>query len=203
MIYFNTIKPITIVFGMLFCFISEAQTRRDYLAIKTNALYDVVSAVNIGVEIPMSCGYSLELSGAFPDWVDKRNNRFCFQLEMVEGQLKKYWQSESIDGWFSGVYTQYGKGCVQLSPQKGYRINRYCSAGLCLGYVFRIKERLAIECGAGIGYCNMQYDYYRIEEYNNAQLLASQSNWRDIYSIWPFPTKIMVSINYVIQGEKR
>lgn len=192
-----------LIMTVSFVNLSFAQDKRDIAGVKTNLLFDAATALNIGFEIPLWRGFSLNFSGIFPDWVDRKNNRYAMQIELVEGQIRKYWNSDNIKGWYAGLYAQYGKGCLQWNPKYGYRINDYGSCGLNIGYVARISEHFALEYGIGLGYLRMQDDYYRIEVYNGKQYLASQIAWRKIHSVWPVPTQISVSVFYILGRKER
>ena len=176
-----------------------SQSIWEDFGLKTNLLYDAVTAVNLGVSVPIVSGLSLDMTLAFPDWVDRDNNRYAMQIELAECSLNKTFNLRQHNA-HCGIYAQFGKGCIQLNSQYGHRINGFQAAGIELGYLQRINEQWAIDYEIGIGWTRIRYDYYRIEKYGNRQYLASQQNWRNMLTIWPFPTKAGVSLIYYIGG---
>ena len=58
------------------------------MALKTNLLYDAVTALNIEFEVPIGKQWSVAVENLFPWW--EFNNKYCFQLWEM-GAEGRYW----------------------------------------------------------------------------------------------------------------
>lgn len=139
--------------------------RRDTLtvALKTNLLYDLVTALNFEVEIPIGDHYSIAVEDLFPWW--ERDNKYCFQLwEMgIEG---RYWlranryHSRKLQGYFAALYARSAKYDFQWD-RKGCYQGEYWSAGLTVGYAMRLAKRFNLEFALSVGYLSTAYRHYQ------------------------------------------
>lgn len=147
--------------------LDATSTTKPLFALKTNLLMDMISAVNIEVEVPIGDRWSLAGEWIFPWWLweDKQN---CFQL--LSGNLEgRYWfgnrlEKDVMTGWFAGLYA--GAGLYDLEWDKtGYQGEFYIAAGISGGYAHTINRlgNLRMEYSLGVGYLSTDYKRYEAE----------------------------------------
>lgn len=131
------------------------------LALKTNLLYDAVTALNVEVEIPIGHRWSIAIEDVFPWW--EKDNKYCFQLwEMgVEG---RYWfhrtdARKHLTGTFGGVYTMSGMYDLQNDRKFNYQ-GEFWSAGVTVGYAYKLSRLFNLELSASLGYLSTHYRHY-------------------------------------------
>lgn len=131
------------------------------VAVKTNMLYDVVTALNVEVEIPIGKRWSVAVEDVFPWW--HYGNKYAFQMwEMgVEG---RYWFKRTdardvLSGHFGGVYVMSAKYDFQWKSDINYQ-GEYWSAGITYGYSMPLGKYFNLELSASIGYLSTYYRHY-------------------------------------------
>lgn len=135
------------------------EERRVILALKTNLLYDAVTALNFEVEVPIGNHWSLMVEDVFPWW--EKDNKYCFQLWTM-GMEGRYWfsnnkhYSQKLSGHFMGAYTMSGKYDLQWKRDLSYQ-GEFWSAGATYGYAFPIGKRFKLELSASLGFMSIAY----------------------------------------------
>lgn len=171
------------------------------LAVKSNLLFDAVTALNVEVEVPIGNHWSVMVEDVFPWW--ETGNKYCFQLwEMgVEG---RYWfsdntyYSQKLKGHFVGAYGMSGKYDFQ-NDKKLCTQGEFWSAGLTYGYSRRISRLFNLELSASFGYLSTSYRrYYPSDGYD--VLYADGRKGRIGY--WG-PTKLKVSLVMPLYWSKK
>ncbi|MFI3331815.1 MAG: DUF3575 domain-containing protein [Rikenellaceae bacterium] len=177
--------------------------RRILFALKTNLLYDAVSAINLGVEIPIGSRYSLEAEWIFPWWLSDSRQR-CF--EMLCGTLEgRYWFGdrslyEPLTGWMCGLYV--GGGYYDLEwDGTGYQGEFMLMGGLSGGYAHRVGRRMRLEYSLGVGVLMTKYRKYEAQECGMGWNLLRTSRGR---RNWFGPTQVAISLSYMLhRADKR
>lgn len=142
---------------------SYKQEQRDIcFAIKTNLLYDLGTALNVELEIPIGKRFSIAVEDVFPWW--HSGNKYAFQMwEMgVEG---RYWFKRTparkvLSGHFAGIYAMSAKYDFQWDRDINYQ-GEYWSAGLTYGYAMPLGKYFNFELSASIGYLSTAYCNYQ------------------------------------------
>ncbi|MFI3277625.1 MAG: DUF3575 domain-containing protein [Rikenellaceae bacterium] len=130
-------------------------------ALQSNLLYDVTTALNIGIKIPIYSNWSIGADWTTPWWINSsKHNAFEVQLFQVEGL---YWFNRHntqhlFYGWNIGLYTQ--AGYYDLEHDKSGRQGDFWGVGVCGGYSFIIGERLRLGCSLGLGVVDTSYRRY-------------------------------------------
>lgn len=167
---------------------------RDTLmvAVKSNLLYDLVTTLNVEVEVPLGNHWSVMVEDVFPWW--KYGNKYCFQLlEMgIEGRYwfsnNKYY-SQKLKGHFSGVYAMSGKYDFQWDRELCTQ-GEFWSLGITYGYSRKISKLFNLEFSASFGYLSSAYRrYYPSNDYD--VLYRDKREGR--IGFWG-PTKLKVSL---------
>ncbi len=184
---------------------------KPLFAIKTNLLFDAVTALNVEVEVPIGDRWSVAGEWIFPWWESnwgESSNRNCFQ--MLNGNIEgKYWFGDRTNrpvmtGWSLGLYA--GGGYYDFEYHKeGYQGEFFLAAGLSAGYAHTINKKgnLRMEYNLGVGYLQTNYRYY--EEYwgggvDEAWQTIRQYNGK--YS-WLGPTRARISFVWLLNTTKQ
>lgn len=120
-------------------------------ALRTNLLFDLMGAPNIGVEIP--AGNHFSFAGDFTYAYIRICNRYAVQT--IQGSLEaRYWFKQRrniLTGWNLGVYGTY---CSRFDMQMGhgYQGDGYWSCGLTGGYSVPIGKRLNLDLSVAGGF---------------------------------------------------
>ncbi len=176
--------------------------RRPLFALKTNLLFDALTALNVELEVPIGKRWSVMGEWMFPWWVAKDNSK---ALEILSGSVEgRYWFSKKADapvmtGWFGGAYVSGGLYDLRYKG-KGYQGEVYYSGGLSAGYAHKINKTgsLRMEYSLGLGFLKTDYRYYEGKE--NNQILVWQKDGR---FLWGGPTKAKISLVWMIHGNKK
>lgn len=172
------------------------------VAFKTNLLFDLATALNVEVEVPLGRHFSVAAEWMSPWWLweDKQNS-----LELMLITLEaRYWlrsrftkQDEALGthnpltGWFVGLYSSMGKYDFERD-KKGYQGEIYLSTGLTLGYVQPLSRNFNMEFSISGGYLQSGYRYYnaRQDALGDWHLIKQYSG----FFRWIGPTKAKVSL---------
>ena len=184
--------------------IQPVSTSAPLLAVKTNLLFDALTALNIEIEFPIGDRFSVTGEWVFPWWTFDNgkadSKRHCLQI--LNGNIEgKYWfgnraSRPRMTGWFTGLYVGAGLYDIEYN-RKGYQGEFMIMGGISSGYAHTINKSgtLRMEYSLGIGY--MQTDYRRYEDRFDEQRWHSIRQETARYS-WFGPTKIKVSLVWVI-----
>lgn len=183
-------------------------------ALKTNMLFDVVTALNGELEIPIGRRQSLLAEVVWPWWLQKSHNRWCF--EMGSGSLEyrlwfrswkrhKTWSEwkqtrrQPFRGGFIGVYAGCGYYDFQWKRHNGYQ-GEFYSAGLTLGVSRYISRFVRLEFSVGGGYVQNKYRTYHIDDNTPTNPEADQHLYRDgrFRNNWIGPTKAKISLSILL-----
>lgn len=183
--------------------ISPKSTRRPLFALKTNLLYDAMTALNIEIEVPIGQHWSVAGECIFPWWLSERKQH-C--LQSLSGYLEgRYWFGDrtnrrQLSGWFAGVYV--GGGCYDVEwGDKGYQGEFIIPIALSGGYAHSIGRSLSMEYSLGLGYMRTSYREYAPEKCSDGiQRLIRQRS--DTFN-WIGPTRIKISLVWMINNRKK
>ena len=161
-------------------------------ALKSNLLYDVLSVLNLEVEVPIGKKWSVTAENVFPWW--HSGNKYALQMwgMGVEG---RYWFKRTdardvLSGWFGGVYGMSAMYDFQWDRDVNYQ-GEYWSAGLTGGYAMPLGKRLNLEFSASVGYLSTAYRHY-VPAADYSELLRDPSEQGRL-GYWG-PTKLKVSL---------
>lgn len=176
---------------------------RPLFALKTNLLYDALTALNIEIEVPIGPRWSIAGEYIFPWWLSNSKQR-C--LQSLSGYLEgRYWfgdrtERRQLTGWFMGLYTGGGNYDVEWND-KGYQGEFCVPVGLSAGYAHVIGRNLSMEYSIGVGYMRTNYRRYHPQTCADGELRLVRE-MKGTYN-WVGPTKIKVSLVWLINGKKR
>lgn len=135
-------------------------------AVKTNLLFDAVTAVNVAVEVPLSNKVSALVQLYTPWWLTN-DNRKCLQLITLGGEARWWFAPKASPrqgkdhpvGHFLGAYAYSGKTDLQWDNTGRYQADGW-SAGLSYGYAMPISRLFNIEFSLAVGYARLQWERY-------------------------------------------
>jgi len=139
---------------------------------------------NACIEFYLKKKWSLELSMAYSNWSYKNNERFqgisAYTIE------PRYWLKNNgeFNKFFIGTYLQFGDYNLQehhdILASEGNRTGKYQSAGLSVGYLQPIFNRIAAEISFRVGYRHSNVKEYRRDEDLNIYKYSHNQNDFDI-----------------------
>ncbi len=142
----------------------EYWERCTILALKTNLLYDAVTALNFEVEVPLGDDFSLAVEDVFPWWNWGPNgNKYCFQIWEM-GVEPRWWFARTdardrLSGHFLGVYGMSGKYDLQWDRTFCWQ-GEFWSAGLTYGYAMPLGSWCNLELSASLGFLRSDWRHY-------------------------------------------
>lgn len=172
---------------------SAASARTFKLALKSNLLFDLMGAPNIGIEYPIGDDFSVSASGAFAYW--RINNSYA--LQTLQGGLDaKYWFNQrkgALTGWNAGLYGVYG-GRYDVQWKQGWQGSSFFSAGLVAGYALPVGKCLNLEFALAAGWFHTP-EARHYERLNGERLLWQQTRSNvNRFSL----TKVQVNLVWLI-----
>lgn len=174
-------------------------------ALKTNMLFDLASAINVELEIPIGNRWSVAGEWVFPWWLYEKKQ---YALQVGNGNLEvKYWfgdrqQRKRLTGWFAGLYG--GGGYYDLERETRGWQGEFWHAGIGGGYAHTIggNGNWRMEYTIGIGCMGTDYREYVPEmgADNEWHLMRRDNGHRN----WIGPTRAKVSLVWMINhGQRR
>ena len=179
-----------------------APEKRTYFTVKTNLLYDAITALNVEVEVPVAGRWSIMVEDVFPWWTV--GNKYAFQLWEMGAEARfwfKRWDTDGakkMRGWFLGAYGMSSKYDFQLDKSLNYQ-GEYWSAGLTGGYVMPIgkKKKLNLEFSLSLGYVQTDFRHYLPTD-DYIKLIRDKYNVGTVSYFGPTKAKIslVIPINF-------
>lgn len=166
--------------------------RKTILALKTNLLYDAVTAVNFAVEAPIGKQFSVLYEHHCPWWLSK-NNKYCLQFLSYGGEAR-WWFAPGEDvltGHYLGAYGWGGILDIQAGRDFGCYQADFTSFGLSYGYSMPIGKHLNMEFSLSAGYARIPYQHY-VPTSDWQTLIKDKSEVGTLHYIGP--TKAEVSL---------
>ena len=196
---------------------SETEKKnKTILALKTNLLYDAVTWLNYGVEVPFAGNkFSVNLEHQFPWWRGGDfKNEFCMRYLQVSGEFR-WWFSprytpatkhkivrDRLTGHFLGAYGMGGKWDFQNKRKICYQ-GEFWSTGLTYGYSLPIARRLNLEFSASVGYASIPHRHYiPSEDYSQLFLDPSKSGTWNYWGITKLGISLVVPITINTTSKK-
>ena len=177
--------------------------RKTILAVKTNMLYDAMTAVNFAIEVPIGKKWSVEVEDVCPWW--HNGNKRAFQMLQVSGE-GRYWfhrtdKRNVLTGHYGGTYAMGGKYDLQNRKSVCYQ-GEFWSVGVSYGYAMPLGKHFNMEFALSLGLVQTNYRHYTPSaDYDE---LVADPYKRGKFS-YIGPTKLKVSIVYpfTIKYKKR
>ena len=213
--YSNHLAPMTV-----FPPVEEAAEPRYWsFAVKSNLLYDAVTALNVAVEVPIGKNFSVQYEHVFPWWTAGPNgNKYSMQMLSIGGEARWWFAKRDRDrqagpavgadarrdlllGHYLGLYADGGKFDIQAGRKIGCYQNYFKGAGLSYGYSLPLGRRLNMEFALSVGYMMIDYQHY-IPSSDWSVLLKDNGNAGRKHYFGPTKAKVGLVLPIVIKGGK-
>ena len=172
---------------------------RPWIALKTNALFDLALAFNFEIEVPLGQHnrWSVMAEYWFP-WYTYHHNSRSYEV-LVLGAEARYWLGRCresrplLSGAFVGLYAAGGKSDVEWNSQGDQM--EFGSAGLTAGYSWPLSRHWNFEASVSAGMLFARRHHYH-GQYNNQHLI-----WQyDTNETYFGPTKAKLSVVWLISN---
>ena len=178
--------------------------KRTLFALKTNLLYDALTALNVELEVPVGNHFSVMFEDVFPWWSAGPNGKkYCFQIWTMGIEprwwFKRTWKRDKMDGHFIAPYAMSGKFDFQWDKRWCYRGDAW-SAGLTYGYVHPVGKWINFEFSLSVGCIRANYSHYQPTDNYEHLVNDPRVNGRTTYF---GPTKAKVSLVLPINIKRR
>lgn len=199
---FDTLPPVQVPFYLE----DQRKELRTFVALKTNLLYDAVTALNVALEIPIGKRFSVVADYLFPWWNGGVNgNEWAFQISSLGFETKLWflpthdeYKRTALTGLFAGLYCFSNMYDVQWR-NKGCYQGELWSAGVAFGYAWPIGAHFNLEAQVNVGYVKTDYKhYYPGTEFE--ALYVDRSRTGKVSGI--LPTKAALSLVWNINRKK-
>lgn len=132
-------------------------------AAKTNLLGDVVTAVNLGLEVPIGNDFSVNAHFMFPWWTaGPYGNKYALQILNAEGEFRWWFApgEEKLQGHYLALQGSSGKFDIQWGRDFGCYQCYNWGVGLSYGYAMSLGEHWNLEFALTLGYLAIDYQHY-------------------------------------------
>ena len=177
---------------------------KPILAFRTNLLYDLVGAFNLGIEIPVG-RWSLLFDGAYSYW-HTGNNLYALQT-LEYGAEGRIWLGRKscgrkLTGWNFGIYGRYWSR-FDVQAVDGYQGDDVWSVGITAGYAVPLSSKLNFEASIGVGYFHAsEFRHYHRPWYDAAGEVHLMWQQTGVYSVIA-PTKFRLSLVYLLNWKNK
>ena len=190
--------------------VEEVVLREPMLNLHTNLLYDLGTAVNVGVEYyPHNSRWSVVANYTFPWWGGDKHHRY---LQLLDGELevRRYFDKETgHTGHYLMGYGHANLYDLSFDAERAWQGEGW-GIGLGYGYVWQPwkNKRWKIEAFLRIGYYHSLYDpYHASDPYNGKYYYDWEGTIEDFERRnrrlrWIGPTGIGVTLSYDLLTRK-
>ena len=171
----------------------DVTEKKMLFAVKTNLLFDAVTALNIELEKPLGNSWSLSGEYIFPWWLNEQR-QYAFQLITANLELRRWFgdreERPRMTGWFGGLFIG-GRYFDFQRGSTGYQGESF-TIGLSGGYAHEISRdgKWRMEYALGLGLIRTNYrEYFHRFGLDDEWHLIRQKSGRNTY-VGPVKAKI-------------
>ena len=193
---FENLKPVPAA-TVVPLFVKEP---RALFGVSTNLLYDAVTAVNVGLEVPVGHHSVLRADYLFPWWVAADNSR-AFQIQHLDLGYRYYlkaWEKRDasvLRGWY--LSAAFGTGKFDIEPNKKGVQGKEFMGSLGVGYTLPLGNWWRLDMNIGLGGMYADFQHYQWQEDQQLHFLNQD------HFLWPGPTSAKVSLIYLFHYNKK
>lgn len=172
------------------------------LFVKTNVAYDLLSFVNLAVELPLGRRWSVEAAYVNPWWHNMRRHR-TLQMRYVALTPRYYFgrAGARYASFFTGLSAGWGQYDLQLT-RHGVQGELWHVAPV-VGYAHHLSRRWKMEYSIAVGYLQTAYrKYTQVSETPYGEIKVHDYPWVAHTFRGVLPTSVNVSIIYTLQWGK-
>lgn len=172
------------------------ETKHDIFALRSNLLFDAVTALNFELEIPLGSRMSIVWQDIFPWW--EKGYKYCLEYWAMGPEVRYYfrkWDSDTkFRGFYTGIYGLTGKYDFQYDFKLCYQ-GEFWSTGVSFGYSKAVgkKQRVIMDFSMSLGYVQSGYRHYK-PAFDYSELIKDNYNTGRINYMGPTQVKIGLTI---------
>ncbi len=181
--------------------------QRPIIALRTNLILDAISAINLGVEVPLAPRWSVAAQIVRPWWHSWARD-VTLQTEALYFDVR-YWFGKrgafnNLSGFSLGAYAGSGRYDVEPFSEDGCQ-GEYSDYGLTLSHSHYIgdRRRWLLEFNISLGLLNSDYRKYHVvddtKEYGTIKV--HDYPWSEEHITTVLPTRLGVTLVYVIKSK--
>lgn len=168
-------------------------------ALSTNLLYDAVTAVNFGIEVPLGHRWSLRADYMFPWWVWDQNSR-AFQILHLDLSARVYLGERTLKRVMTGWYLSAGAGVgyYDFEPKDTGIQGEEIIGAIGGGYSVLLGKNWSLDLGIGFGPIATRYRHYQGRNNNTKLIYQYDGRW-----FYFGPTVAKVGLTYTFGFKSR
>lgn len=176
----------------------STSTLSHYFFIKTNLLYDLLTMVNVSVEVPLSKRFTVEATVVHPWWRSTAKHK-TLQLRYVALTPRFYFKDSGtpFSSLFAGL--SVGAGSYDLQWTRRGVQGKLWHIAPTFGYSHHISRRWKMEYSASVGYVQTKYTKYtQTADTPYGEIKVRDYPWVSHVLRTVLPISLNVSIVYTI-----
>ena len=181
----------------------KASPCRPCLFLKTNMLYDLLTFVNVSVEIPLTKNITAEATLVYPWWRSTERHK-TIQMRYVAVTPRYYFNNadRSYTSLFAGLTVGGGKYDLQWT-RRGVQGSMWHVSPV-IGYSHHISKRWKMEYSASVGFVHTKYQKYtQTSDTPYGEIKVKDYPWVSKVLNTVLPTSLNVSIVYTFTKSKQ
>lgn len=138
---------------------AQVQETTPRIALSSNLLSWATLAPNIGIEVYIGKGFSLNIDGSYGMW-DYSHTRGSLQTWSTGGEARYWLQTRQYGLRRTYIGLSVRGGEYDLFDSKDGHKGEAILAGFTAGYRFILHNHWFLDAGLGLGYIHTRYDRY-------------------------------------------
>lgn len=170
------------------------RSRRYIFALRSNAL---VPLTNIGIIVPVGKHFSIGGDWYSPWFWHDRGNRWCFEFQAADVELRYWFRPEVVKGWKGNSLTGHSIGLGIFAGHYDFEKNYHGFQGEAYGgyvdytYSLSLASHFRLEFSLGLGFARLPWREYQV--HSNGGRLLRPLPVTEHYRNWFGPVKAGVS----------
>lgn len=175
---------------------------RPILFVKSNLAYDLLSFINVAVEIPLGKKWTVEAACIHPWWHNMRRHR-TIQMRCLSVTPRYYFGKDGANyaTFFTGISAGWGKYDLQIT-RHGVQ-GELWHVSPVLGYAHHLSRNWKMEYSVSVGYVQTDYrKYTQVSETPYGDIKVHNYPWVSHTFRGVLPTSVNVSLTYTLHWSK-
>ena len=172
------------------------------LFVKSNVAYDLLSFINLAVEVPLGKKWSVEAAYIIPWWHSMRRHK-TIQMRYLAVTPRYYFGRQSADyaSFFTGLSAGWGQYDLQIT-RHGVQ-GELWHVSPVFGYSHHLSRHWKMEYSIAVGYLQTEYrKYTQVSDTPYGDIKVHDYPWVSHTFRGIVPTSVGVSIIYTLHSSK-
>lgn len=181
---------------------SQAVKGSPFLFVKSNVAYDLLSFINMAVEVPLGKKWSVEAAYINPWWHSMRRHK-TIQMRYLAVTPRYYFGRQSADyaSFFTGLSAGWGQYDLQVT-RHGVQ-GELWHVSPVFGYAHHLGRHWKMEYSIAVGYLQTEYrKYTQVSETPYGDIKVHDYPWVSHTFRGILPTSVNVSMIYTLHWGK-